>query len=155
MCGLVGHPSHPFINSPSSGHFADGISKCIIFMKQHVFTSMGISRKGAFLRFQFTIFSMLCEWQILIAHYNNIIMSAMASQITRLTIVYSSVYSGTDQRKGSSSASLAFVKGIHRWPVNSPLKRASNAEDVSVSWRHHDSRKYVRIVPYGNSVKIL
>ena len=49
-------------------------------------------------------------------------MSVMASQITSLTIVYSSVYSGTDQRKHQSSASPAFVRGIHRWPVNSPHK---------------------------------
>ena len=49
-------------------------------------------------------------------------MSAMASQITSLTIVYSTVYSGTDQRKRQSSASLPFVRGIHRWPVNSPHK---------------------------------
>ena len=44
----------------------------------------------------------------------------MASQITSLTIVYSNVYSGSDQRKHQSSVSLAFVRGIHRWPVNSP-----------------------------------
>ena len=49
-------------------------------------------------------------------------MSAMASQITSLTIVYSTVYSGADQRKHQSSASLAFMRGIHRWPVNSPHK---------------------------------
>ena len=48
------------------------------------------------------------------AHYDDIIMSAMASQITSLTIVYSAVYSGVDQRKHQSSASLAFVRGIHR-----------------------------------------
>ena len=46
----------------------------------------------------------------------------MASQITSLIIVYSTVYSGADQRKHQSSASLAFVRGIHRWPVNSPHK---------------------------------
>ena len=46
----------------------------------------------------------------------------MASQITSLTIVYSTVYSGADQRKHQSSASLAFVRGIHRLPVNSPHK---------------------------------
>ena len=46
----------------------------------------------------------------------------MVSQITRLTIVYSSIYSGADQRKHKSSASLAFVWGIHRLPVNSPHK---------------------------------
>ena len=49
-------------------------------------------------------------------------MSAMASQITSLTIVYLTVYSGADQRKHKSSWSLAFVRGIHRWPVNSPHK---------------------------------
>ena len=49
-------------------------------------------------------------------------MSTMASQITSLTIVYSAVCSGEDQRKHQSSASLAFVLGIHLWPVNSPYK---------------------------------
>ena len=46
-------------------------------------------------------------------------MGANASQITSLTIVYSSVYSGANQRKHQSSVPLAFVRGIHRWPVNS------------------------------------
>ena len=46
----------------------------------------------------------------------------MASQITSFTIAYSIVLSGTDQRKHQSSASMAFVRGIHRWPVNSPHK---------------------------------
>ena len=55
-------------------------------------------------------------------NYNDVIMRAMASQITSLTIVYSTIYSGADQRKHQSSASLAFVRGIHRWPVNSPHK---------------------------------
>ena len=49
-------------------------------------------------------------------------MGTKASQITSLTIVYSTVYSDADQRKHQSSASLAFVRGIHRWPVNSPQK---------------------------------
>ena len=55
-------------------------------------------------------------------HYNDVIMGAMASQITSPTVVYSTVYSGADQRKHQRSASLAFVRGIHRWPVNSPRK---------------------------------
>ena len=50
-------------------------------------------------------------------------MTTMASQITSLTIVYSTVYSNADQRKHQSSASLAFVWGIHRGPVNSSHKR--------------------------------
>ena len=53
-------------------------------------------------------------------HYNDVIMCAMASLIIGLTVVYSTVYSGADQRKHQSSTSLAFVRGIHRWPMNSP-----------------------------------
>ena len=49
-------------------------------------------------------------------------MSAMAYQITSLTIVSSIVYLGADQLKHQSSASLAIVRGIHRWPVNSQQK---------------------------------
>ena len=49
--------------------------------------------------------------------YSDVMVGAMASQITSLTIVYSTVYSGADQRKYKSSASLAL-----RWPVNSPHK---------------------------------
>ena len=49
-------------------------------------------------------------------------MGAMASQITSLAIVYLAVYSGANPRKYQNSASLAFVQGIHRWPVNSPHK---------------------------------
>ena len=55
-------------------------------------------------------------------HYNDVIIGAMTSQITSLKIVHSTVYSGSDQRKHQSSASLAFVWGIHRGPVNSPHK---------------------------------
>ena len=53
-------------------------------------------------------------------------MGAMASQITSLTIVYSTVYSDADQRKPQSSASLA--------------QMASNAENVSIWWRHHEEQ---------------
>ena len=49
-------------------------------------------------------------------------MSTIASQITSLTIVYSTIYSGADQSKHQSSVSLAFVWGIHRGPVNFPHK---------------------------------
>ena len=50
-------------------------------------------------------------------HYTDVIMGAMASQITNLTIVYSIVYSDIDQRKHQSSASLAFVNSPHKLPV--------------------------------------
>ena len=49
-------------------------------------------------------------------------MGAKASQITGVSTVYSTVCSDADQRKHQSSALLAFVKGIHRSPVNSPHK---------------------------------
>ena len=64
------------------------------------------------------------EWlsNFLPYHYSDVIMGAMASQITSFTIVCSTVYSGADQRKHQSSASLVFVRGIRRWPVNSPHK---------------------------------
>ena len=61
-------------------------------------------------------------YPMLISHYSDVIMGATASQITSLTIVYSTVYSSPEQREHQSSASLAFVRGIHRWPVNSPHK---------------------------------
>ena len=55
-------------------------------------------------------------------HYCDVIMGTVASQITSITIVYSIVYSAVDQRKHQSFASLAFVRGIRRGPVNSPHK---------------------------------
>ena len=64
-------------------------------------------------------FSLLC---FVADHYNDVILGAIASQITSLTIVYSNVNSDADQRKHPSSASLAFVRGIHRGSVNSPHK---------------------------------
>ena len=68
------------------------------------------------------------KWNLLIlyisikTYYNDVIMSAMESQIASLTIVYSAVYWDADQRKYQSSASLAFSRGIHPSPVNSPHK---------------------------------
>ena len=73
------------------------------------FTDMcGNSKEGIYVKFPI--------------HYSAVIMVAMASQITSLTIVYSTIYSGADKRKHQSSMSLAFVRGIHRWPVNSQPK---------------------------------
>ena len=72
-------------------------------------------------------------------------MGTIASQITSLTILNSTVYSGADQRKHQSSASLAFVRGIHRWPLN--------AENVSIRWHHHEYHgvfSRVQFVSMGN-----
>ena len=74
-------------------------------------------------------------------HYNDIVMGAIASQFTSLPIVYLTLDSGADQRKYQSSASLALygeftVTGEFR------AQRASNAENVSIWWRHHVSTMF-------------
>ena len=78
----------------------------------------------------------LNAWKV---HYNDVIMGAIASQITSLTIVFSSVYLDTDQRKHQGSAPMAFVRGIHRRPVNSPHKwpvtrKMFPFDDVIMNW---------------------
>ena len=77
----------------------------------------GLNKMVAILQ---AIFWNAFSWQKI--HYDDVIMGAMASQITSLTNVYSTVYSGADQRKHQSSVSLACVGGIQRGPVNSPHK---------------------------------
>ena len=72
-------------------------------------------------------------------HYGDVIMGEITSQVTSLSSVYSTLYSDADQRKYQSSASLAFVWGIHRGPVNSPHKRPvtrkmSPFDDVIMFW---------------------
>ena len=73
----------------------------------------------------------------IINHYSDVIIGAMASQITGVSIVYSAVCSSADEK----------IKAPHHWPLWGkstdgwwiPLKqRASNAENVSIWWRHHD-----------------
>ena len=68
-------------------------------------------------------------------HYSDVIMGTIASQITSITIVYSIIYSNADKKNHQRSASLAFVRGIHR---GFPAQMASNAENVSIWWRHHE-----------------
>ena len=82
-------------------------------------------------------------------HYDDVIVTTMASQITSLTIVYSIVHSDADQRKYQNSASLASVQGIHRWPVNIPHKgpvtrKMFPFDDVIMSIRYTPLRKSSR-----------
>ena len=86
-------------------------------------------------------------------------MTAMASQISSLTIAYSTVYSGADQRKFQSSASLAFVQGIHRWPVNSPHKgpvtwKMFPFDDVIMSSGWYDSPSITSLTHWGRVTHI-
>ena len=71
-------------------------------------------------------------------HCRDVIMNAMASQITGVSIVYSTICAGAYQRKHQSSASLPFVGGIHRWPANYPhegpvTRRMFPFDDVIIS----------------------
>ena len=81
-------------------------------------------------------------------NYNDVTMSAMASQITSLTIVYSSIWSGAYQRKHQSSASLAFAKRIYRWPMNSPHKGPVTRKNVFIWWRHHVNDGFPNLIQY-------
>ena len=86
-------------------------------------------------------------------HYNGVIMSTMASRIASLTLIRSKVYSGEDQRNHQSSASLAFVCGIHRWPVNSlykgPVTRKMFPFDDVIKYEQ-DFMHCIRYVWYGS-----
>ena len=90
---------------------------CFLYPREQLFFSLGTQehhRLGIW---------PLIERRIGTQHnYCDVIMGAIASQITSVTIVYSAVYSDADERKHQSSASLAFVRWIHRGPVNSPHK---------------------------------
>ena len=102
-------------------HFPDDIFKCI-FSNENEWILITISlvcSKGS--NEQYSIIGSEnglapIRWQAIIwaTHYTDVIMTTMASQITSLTVVYSTVYLDADQRKHQSSASLAFVWGIHR-----------------------------------------
>ena len=78
------------------------------------------------------------QWRGSLYHYGDVIVSAMVSQITSLTFVYSTAELRHRSNKYQSSASLAFV-----WEFSGtgefPAQRASNVEKVSIWWRHHVS----------------
>ena len=76
------------------------------------------------------------------SHVISLPISTMTSQITNLTIVYSTVYSAADEWKHQSAAALAFVRGIEF-----PAQRDSSAENVSIWWRHHVSNNRWKMDP--------
>ena len=89
-----------------------------------------------------TILLCVSSWYTLLWRHNG----ANASQITSFTVVGSTVYSGADQRKHKSSASLAFVRGISPETGEFPAQRVSNAENVSIWWRHYGWPRYIEIL---------
>ena len=104
-----------FITLKDGSQFADNIlNVCFlwVFFKQNVCIFITTSPQTGDEALPESVMT-----QFAYAHYNDVILGAMASQITSLTIVYSTAYSGADQRKHQISASLAFVS-----PLNSPHK---------------------------------
>ena len=70
-------------------------------------------------------------------HCNGIMMSMMASQITSLKIVYSTVYSGTDERKTSKLHVSGLCAGYSLVTSEFPAERVSKTENASIWWCHH------------------
>ena len=71
------------------------------------------------------------------AHYGDVIMGTMASQITSLTIVYSTVYSGADEKKTSKLRVTGLCAGNSPGTGHFPAQMDSSTENVSIWWRHH------------------
>ena len=77
-----------------------------------------------------------------ITHYNDVRMSAVVSQTTSLTTVYSTVYSRRRSKKKSKLCVTDLCEGNSPVTDEFPAQRASNAENVSIWWRHH-------VIPQG------
>ena len=95
------------------------------------------------------------SWVVLRRQYNDVIISAIGSQITSLTIVYSSVYSGTEKLQNIKASSRWHLWGAFTVTGEFPAQMASNAEYFSIWWRHHilsSSEKIYRVIliPYCN-----
>ena len=86
-----------------------------------------------------SILSPICRRYPFVVYHDGGLRSAMASQITGVSIVFSTICSGADQRKYQRSALLAFVKRIYKWPVDSPHKRPVTRKLFSIWWRLHNT----------------
>ena len=119
----------------------------MITKKTVIFTYAAVAMSSILLLYQKT-HTRLYIFYAVYFHYNDIIMSAVASQITGFSIVYSTVVSDADQRKHQNSASMAFVG---KSPVTRefPAQKASDAENVSIWWRHHVFGSFLRAPSVG------
>ena len=104
-------------------------------------------------------FACECEGGVLCSHLpgtaissrmilSDVIMSVMASQVTGVSIVCSTVCSGADQRKHQNFASLARVRRIHGWPLDSPYKGPVTRKMCFIWWRYHALQRAHRRWPY-------
>ena len=83
-----------------------------VYHSNHQFIRRGLNKMAAILLMGFS--NVISSQRNSCTHYSDIIISAMTSQINGVSIVCSTVCSGADQRKHQSSASLTFVRAIHR-----------------------------------------
>ena len=123
--------------------FVQGSAKESLYTYMHaVYTYMFCFIKGHRVEIWIERRQLVFPW-----HCNDVMMSAMASQITGVSIVCSTICSGADQRKHRSSPPLAIVRGIHRWPVDSPHKgpvtgKVSLFDDVIMGWPAFERRRF-------------
>ena len=85
-------------------------------------------------------------------HHSDVIMSMMASQITSLTIIYSTVYSRCRSTKTSKLSVTGLCEGNSPVTGEFPTQRARNTENVSIWWSHHDVKHFVNHIFCANNV---
>ena len=116
------------------------VMETIYFQIQRLIVAMVMS-ENIFTRFVNNFFNVvIISWKpgniVRHIHYNGVIMCAMTSQITSLTIVYSTVYSGADQRKHQAPRHWPLCREFTGdWWIST--KSANNPENVSIWWSHH------------------
>ena len=94
-----------------------------------------------------TIACMLAHWWLYAlgrlefykTHYGDVMMGAIASQITSLTIVYSTVLFRRKSKKTSKLRLTGLCAGNSPGTGEFPAQMASNEENVSIWWRHHEA----------------
>ena len=119
----------PWTMSSGASIDSDHKALCIMFRAKRLYFSNKLNRNA-----------WVDNWSMIITtghHYTDVIMGTMASQIISLTIFYSIVYSGAD-KKTSKLHVAGLCVGISPGTCKFPAQMASNAENISIGWRHHD-----------------
>ena len=94
------------------------------------------------------VFHLLAQYIPGWVHYNDVIMNAMASQITSVSGVCSTVCSGRTSEKTSKLRTTGLCDGNSPVTGEFPAQKASNAEDVSTWWRHHVKERLIRYTKF-------
>ena len=116
------------VQLPKHAQNCDLIRLFLFIQEQHIFTRLDYELRSIFVKW-ITANRLSLQWHV---------MNAIASQITSLRSVYSSVCSGSDQRKHQSSTALPSVSEGNSPVIGEfPAQKVSNAENVSIWWRHH------------------